>query len=195
MNKLTVVMVLCCAAIPGCFWTNAPDSGGAIGTNNTNQTADGKLVFITRAKFGGNLGGLAGADSKCAVAASAAGFPGKFIAYLSTITVNAASRVTGSGPWNNTKGQRVFDAGAARWAGFPKATILDDSGKLAESYWTGSEGQGTSSLLHCNNWTEGLNDFAQGTLGNPLSNDGGWITFGVGSCARSPSALICLQND
>src|ERR1700726_3546930 len=59
---------------------------------------------------GGDLGGLAGADTHCQQLAAAAGAGGKtWRAYLSTNSTPAAAGVTardriGNGPWQNAKG-------------------------------------------------------------------------------------------
>jgi len=64
--------------------------------------------FVTSEKsMTGNLGGLAGADAKCARLAAAAGVTGKtWKAYLSASTENARTRI-GNGPWFNFKGQMI----------------------------------------------------------------------------------------
>jgi hypothetical protein len=73
--------------------------------------------FITSAGpgDGGNLGGLAGADTQCRKLAAAAGGGNKtWHAYLSTQAagnepaINARDRI-GQGPWYNSKGIRVAD--------------------------------------------------------------------------------------
>ena len=51
------------------------------------------LVFVTKASFQGNFGGLAGADAQCQAAARRAGLPGIFRAWLSTAAQPAGNRV------------------------------------------------------------------------------------------------------
>ena len=51
------------------------------------------LVFVTKAAFQGNLGGLTGADERCEAAARRAGLPGHFRAWLSTADQPAGARV------------------------------------------------------------------------------------------------------
>ena len=55
-----------------------------------------KRVFVTSSTFDGNLGGLAGADVKCQGAATTAGLPGTFRAWLSDSTTSASARLTHS---------------------------------------------------------------------------------------------------
>jgi hypothetical protein len=65
----------------------------------------GMSFFVTSAGGDANLGGLAGADRRCRMLASAAGAGGKtWHAYLSdSKSVNARDRI-GRGPWVNAKG-------------------------------------------------------------------------------------------
>ena len=56
----------------------------------------------------GDLGGLEGADTECNLLAENAGFPGEFVAWLSTASVDALDWLAGSnGPWFNTNGGMV----------------------------------------------------------------------------------------
>lgn len=51
------------------------------------------VVFVTKAAFQGNFGGLAGADARCQAAAQQAGLPGAFRAWLSTAAQPADTRL------------------------------------------------------------------------------------------------------
>jgi hypothetical protein len=142
------------------------------------------FVTSTNPGKGGNLGGLAGADAHCQSLAQAAGAGGKmWRAYLSTDTVNAKDRI-GSGPWYNAKGeliaQNVADLHSANNK-ITAATALNEKGvapnylggnppaplaqPLQHDILTGTNEDGTSSGLTCNNWTEG-GDGATATLGH-----------------------------
>ena len=68
------------------------------------------LVFVTKAAFQGNLGGLAGADARCQTAAQRAGLPGVFRAWLSTSAEPAGARVVHKEvPYIMPGGVRVAD--------------------------------------------------------------------------------------
>ena len=68
------------------------------------------LVFVTKAVFQGNLGGLAGADARCRAAARRAGLPGLFRAWLSTADQPAGARVAKKDvPYVMPGGIRVAD--------------------------------------------------------------------------------------
>ena len=67
-----------------------------------------KRVFVTSTTYDGNLGGLAGADAKCAARAAAAGLSGTYKAWLSSSTTSAASRLThATVPYKRTDGVTV----------------------------------------------------------------------------------------
>jgi len=57
------------------------------------------IVFISNAVTPAPMGGLAGGDMLCNDAATAAGLPGAYVAFLSTATVNAIDRLAGSRGW------------------------------------------------------------------------------------------------
>ena len=141
--------------------------------------------FVTSANpgKGGNLGGLTGADAHCQSLAAAVGAGGKtWHAYLSTDTVNAKDRI-GRGPWQNAKGeviaQNVADLHSANNK-ISAATALNEKGTapnylggtppaplaqpLQHDILTGTNEDGTSSGLTCNNWTDGAD--ATATLGH-----------------------------
>jgi hypothetical protein len=142
--------------------------------------------FVTSANpgKGGDLGGLAGADAHCQSLAAAVGAGSKtWRAYLSTDTVNAKDRI-GRGPWYNAKGeliaQNVADLHSANNK-ITAATALTEKGSapnylggnppaplaqpLQHDILTGTNEDGTSSGLTCNNWTNG-GDGATATLGH-----------------------------
>ena len=70
-----------------------PDCLSAIGVARPAACQETVLVFVTRAAFQGNFGGLAGADARCREAARQAGLPGDFRAWLSTAAEPAGGRV------------------------------------------------------------------------------------------------------
>jgi hypothetical protein len=130
--------------------------------------------FVTSVGLGkgGDLGGLAGADSHCQTLAQSAGATGKtWRAYLSTQgagAVNAKSRI-GNGPWHNAKGVQI----AADLADLHsdknrinKETALDEKGMPVKGrgdtpnqhdILTGTQQDGTAATgqddVTCSNWT------------------------------------------
>lgn len=79
------------------------EAGGAGGLGGATSGAGGeggapepsvKVVFVSSVAYTGNLGGLAGADAKCAALAAAANIPGTFKAWLSDSTGSPSTRFT-----------------------------------------------------------------------------------------------------
>ncbi len=132
--------------------------------------------FITSRTIGdgGNLGGLAGADSHCQTLAEAAGSNRTWAAYLSTQgpgAVNARDRI-GSGPWANANGVVMatnleslhYDNSNFNWQftldenGNQFASRIDGDPDFSEhDVLTGSRIDGTAFPAGqdqtCNNWT------------------------------------------
>src|SRR6516225_6372679 len=132
--------------------------------------------FVTSAGpgKGGDLGGLAGADTHCQKLAEAAGAGGKtWHAYLSSNTpatgeaTNARDRI-GKGPWQNAKGAVVAKSVDDLHANpnINKETLLDEKGERIKvrgdtpnmhDMLTGSDMQGRAfpgnMNLTCNNWS------------------------------------------
>ena len=142
------------------------------------------FITSTNPGKGGDLGGLAGADAHCAALAKAAGAGNRqWRAYLSTDTVHAKDRI-GSGPWFNAKGVQV----AANVADLhsdnnklSKENSLTESGAVVNGrgdtpnrhdILSGSNLDGTTSKLTCNNWTSSGND-ATATVGHHDRQGGG----------------------
>jgi hypothetical protein len=141
------------------------------------------FVTSTNPGQGGNLGGLAGADAHCQALAAAVGAGGKtWRAYLSTSNVNAKDRI-GTGPWHNAKGALIAENVADLHSANNKITAetaLNEKGvapnylggdppaplaqPLQHDILTGTNEDGTSSGLTCNDWTDGAD--AQATLGH-----------------------------
>jgi hypothetical protein len=133
---------------------------------------------------GGDLGGLKGADAYCQSLATAAGAGSKtWHAFLSTDKENAKDRI-GKGPWYNFKGvliaQNVADLLKADANKISADTALTEKGTapnylqgdppqrrpdLQHDILTGTNDDGTSSGMTCNNWTDG-GDEQKATLGH-----------------------------
>src|SRR5690606_26301025 len=63
------------------------------------------LVFTTSSYYDGNLGGIAGADNKCATRAAAAGLVGQWKAVISDGSKNASEHISVIGKVFNMNGQ------------------------------------------------------------------------------------------
>jgi hypothetical protein len=172
MNQLLITgAVLACTT----FSVFAQPGGG--GDQDTSMS-----FFITSRGpgDGANLGGLAGADAHCAALAESVGVNGKtWRAYLSTTGpdgVYARDRI-GSGPWYNSEGELagrgVMDIHYSN-ANLNKQRSLTESGGTVNGVGdspnmhdvlTGTNPDGTSSGLTCNNWTSNT-DQSSATVGH-----------------------------
>lgn len=120
--RLGLLLLGCVGAVPACATSTqlvtldagpdaeSPSEGGplpdagALPDAEAGASGGGARVFVTATSYaakslGGGASRVAGADGFCANAAAAAGLGGNWVAWLSTSTVNAIDRVTGTGPW------------------------------------------------------------------------------------------------
>ncbi|HKQ68600.1 MAG TPA: hypothetical protein VJT73_04640 [Polyangiaceae bacterium] len=161
----------------------AGGSGGAKDGGGSDAAKSQLSFFITSAGLpaGGNLGGLAGADTLCKTLATAVGAGDRtWKAYLSTSgadTINAKDRI-GTGPWYNSKGTKIADNVAQLHDGNGMSNTINLANGLDEKgmpvpianpnehdIMTGSNQDGTALPATpdrtCMNWTSS----ASGTVG------------------------------
>ncbi len=172
--------------------TSSAKSSGSGGVN-------GSVVFITAATFDGALGGLDGADAKCAAAATAAGLGGSFKAWISSSTIDAIDRVTDAGPWVDLDDTVIFpDKGSL--AMVPSASLwLDETGtSLSSDYvWTGTGFGGVHVAAlqgepPCEEWTSSaMTD--QAKVGQVGMADVAWTADSNTTCDQQ-AHLICLEQ-
>ena len=178
--KCAVVLVL----LAGC----GDDGGGLVG----------KRVFTTSLTYDGALGGLAGADAKCAAAASGAGLTGTWTAWISDGATNAIERITDVGPWSLLDGTVAFDD-KAMLAVHPHVP-LDIDEHAAQTFacvWTGTLATGAKAPATCASWTS-TTDVGGGVIGTGAI-DGRWTDDAAhGPCGASTCAdkfrLYCFEQ-
>ena len=163
---------------------------------DADAAATRKRVFVTSTTYKGTdlspLGGAPGAlgaDVLCAKAASAAGLTGRFDAWISDMSVNAATRLPDPGPFYDV-GRRtlLFDKNPA--LGPPLAAIPDENGVLGvQRYaWTGSTSAGVK-LNDCDRWSR---TGSMGTVGN-ASAPASWANLANTGCDTS-RRLYCFER-
>lgn len=140
-----------------------------------------RKVFVTSMQFKPDLGGLAGADSRCKQLANKAGLARweTFVAWLSDSKQDARDRVfVGKGPLVRVDGVVVVDHGTDLLQGHLNVPInVDEYGfEVSGDVWTGTrvDGKAMDGSNHCADWT--TKDYLgnSGFYGISVLMDGGW---------------------
>jgi hypothetical protein len=170
-------------------------------TPTATPTPAGKFVFVTSSGFLGNLGGTAGGNTDCNNAASAAGLPGTYKAWLSTAAAgdNPASSFTQSTiPYVLVDNTQV----AENWAGLVSGTLEhaideDEHGTITtqSSVWTGTNANGTAptypqQVLDCFGWSD---DTDLAYVGSPGATNSNW-SIQEGIMCNNVEPLYCFQQ-
>lgn len=194
--------------------TSTSGAGGSAGGGAPNGGSGGgskTMSFFVTSKGGdkgGDFGGLEGADGFCkslATSVSAELGQKQWRAYLSTSTVDAASRI-GSGPWRNQAGRiiantltelhdQLGDAAQlnAIWPVADTSIALDETGMPLENavhdILTGSDAEGKAVPdATCADWTSSANT-ELGQVGHSNRTGGGrppsWNSTHTVGCAPS----------
>lgn len=169
-------LIACLSAVVSC------GSGGGAVTRYLFMTSD----FFTVAQ----LGGAAGADTKCATYASGGGLSGTFKAYITSGTATAASRLSDVGPWYLVGTTTVAATNLATFVtGFPTNTNFDQNGTQlisATAYWTGMAAGGVVGST-CDDWTNTTS--GNGNTANQLAD----VQLS-GACASGAMRVMCVQQ-
>lgn len=163
-----------------------------------------RRVFVTSGAFmkDGNLGGVTGANGKCAAAAGSQGLNAageKWIAWLSGDGMDAIDRLTWNGPYQLLDGRQVAaDKAQLRSGNLTNPIELNEKKELADGtadqkrVWTGTAANGNITTNTCANWSNGFQDV--GTYGRATSKDGAWTAEGNTSCV-AVMRLYCFEQE
>jgi hypothetical protein len=162
---------------------------------------DSNCVFVTQHIWAAmDLGGLEGADQKCAQAAQAAGLPGTYKAWLSDHVTSAASRLSHStAPYKLTDGTVIANDWADLTDGTLSAPIHLSENRTEPNTgrqpWTNTSANGAvldaRGTRVCDDW-KGDPPF-RAALGNRTKTDTGWTQFTSDQCVAS-GHLYCFQQ-
>lgn len=182
--------------------TSAGGSGGSGGSGGTTLTFN--TLFITSTAYGGNLGGLPGADAICSTRAAAGSktnaLGGTWIAVLSTSTVNAVDRVVVlSGGVKDVLGNTIVSSGASLWSSvLSHAPGTDENGNtVVNNAWTASYPTGQFNAIYhdCGGWT--LTDSLgahRANTGNPSATTSTWLDLAPTTCDES-NQIYCINGN
>lgn len=173
-----------------CFRTDLDASG------ITPPTLPGRRIFVTKGPFISG-GGSVAADESCQAEAKAANLEGRFIAFISTGTFSAQSRISQGHPW-----KRLDEVFVARIPDdFANGNLLAPIGVAAngiylnKTVWTGTKnpGQIAAEDTSCQSFNSSLNS-QQGIVGmsdSTVTPD--WFAFSNMSCDQPDTHLICIE--
>ena len=153
-------------------------------------------IFLTSQVSPANLGGLGGADRLCNALASAAGMPGRYVAWLSDSRTDAVARVTSNGPYVTRSGIVVASGLADLVDGGLRHPISQDehgNDVPPREVWTGTDPLGVRTASTCDDWRYGAADAPYGSVGWNTAPDAKWTSVAVQFCDRSMS-LYCLEQ-
>jgi len=163
---------------------------------------ESRIAFVTSTEYDGNLGGLAGADSKCQASADAAGLLGTYKAWSSDTTTGPATTFAQSShPYVLTDGTVI----ARDWADLTDGTLLapifvDEAGNspTTTATWTNTAPDGTPNNPtgdptqdSCTQWQSTVGNARVGNVGALGSN---WTDIGLLQCSINLGRLFCFQQ-
>src|SRR5581483_8381022 len=178
---------------------------------------DKRRIFVTSRLYGGNLGGLAGADQKCQTLADAEGLGGTYRAILSDSNVSAADRLAhATGDYVLVDRTTVIAHG---WAGLLGTGVdllhaidMTETGAAAPTHTPPGCNGGTSSYVYTASDHFGRK-ICQNTASNPggccgdfTTTEGGagwgdatqtmqgWIGQCAGGSCTSLASLYCVEQ-
>ncbi len=163
------------------------------------NTAGSNIAFVSSETFGGNLGGLAGADGQCARLATAANLAGSYKAWLSSSTIDARDRFAGARVWSLPDGRLIADTLTDLNAGkmaYPihqdeNGNIVDDEKVWTNTLGTGLRGPGAA----CSDWTTSSISVFSSPEGYTSGGPRAWSQYdslGFVTACSVPKRLYCL---
>ena len=201
MRAWLVLVVCSCgridfAALP--VASDAPATNSDVGADATSPVAN--VAFVTSVQVTpSTLGSLAAADAICMGRAASRQLPGNFVAYLSSSTVDAQTRLGSARGWQRLDGRVVADTVSDLANGnitYPIA--IDDLGNdIASGPYPNSNlvltatSGGAYDGSDCAGFQSGAGNVTFGVAGE---GHGAWSKRVVQTCT-TPGFLYCLQTD
>jgi hypothetical protein len=164
-----------------------------------------KTVFVTKASFKSNMGGLAGADAKCQAEADdpASIVPsGTYLPWLSDGQNSPDTRFTKSShPYVRPDGTKIAENYTDLTNGSILNTIsIDATGQAVghQQFWTGTKADGTTTKKNntCAAWGVDPPSYVFGMIGHTANKTTSWSSYRGYPCSRASSTyrLACFQQ-
>jgi hypothetical protein len=180
------------------------DSGeGSVDSRATDGAAQDagpqpNVVFVSSTALSGDFGvsggALANADAVCAADAASAGVSGTFVAWISTTTVDAIDRLTGSRGWTRVDGTPVLDQPDGIVTGQMLDAIATEANGTRPAtggdLWTGTWRSGRAISDPCSNWTT-LSGAQYAIVGD--ADDAGFTWHGASISCNSSHRIACFE--
>ncbi len=157
-------------------------------------------MFVTSARYPGALGGIVGADARCADAAKASKLDrvqgASFVAWISIDNNAATTRlVHGTARYVLVGGGTIANDFVDLVDGTLAAPIDRDEngGPLSSNttVWTGTAASGGSNAPDCQGWMGGVGQ--SGTFGDTLEKGAKWTASAVALCTEQKH-LYCVEK-
>lgn len=177
------------------FFPGPPSGGSDTATFGFVDTSQPKRVFVTSTSYTGNLGGIAGANAKCAARASAASLTGTYLAWVGDGTGDPDGSFTKSYPYYQVNASTAVATGYASLTdgNLNNPIDRDEFGNPQFDYvWTNVDVGGMAQSLSCLNWSSAASSDVGG-LGSTAEVNGGWTAAGAVSC-NQPRRLYCFEQ-
>ncbi|MCT4641399.1 MAG: DUF1554 domain-containing protein [Bacteriovoracaceae bacterium] len=175
--------------------------GGESSINIVDGISDSEhRIFVTSESYNGNLGAIAGANTKCAALASSAGLKRTYKALISDSSSDAVSSIVLKGSiyiFDDLDEKRLVAISPSSLWSTSSTDLLntityDEKGQyLAKNVWSGSFDGGNSSFDHCLNWTSS-NGSNNGTIGDNSQSDARWINSASFAC-NATYGIYCIS--
>jgi hypothetical protein len=155
-----------------------------------------KRVFVTSTIYNGNLGGILGANAKCAARAAAASLPGTWFAWLGDTTGAPATNFSQSPqPYYLVDGTTLIAGSFTSLTdgNIDHAIDHDEFNTFHFDYaWTDVNTNGTAGANSCQNWSSGSVS-QSGLVGLSTETDKDWTAAGNLPCNET-RRLYCFQQ-
>jgi hypothetical protein len=174
--------------------TVADENWGVMSAGMPPPQTSANLVFFTSTTHAANFGSAEAADALCQARAAAAGLPqpSQYVAWVSSSTSSAQTRLGSARAWVRIDGKPFADAVADLSASKTLYPPHDEFGTAPSGsfpVFTGINYDGTLGSGTCNNWT------AAGTVNATTGRTGAggfsWTIGGTHLCSN-PARLYCL---